>query len=465
MAASSNEIPNPKPLKRQLFNRPAWARPQATPITTDIFHRSSQTYATIAAEEELRRKRRLAKKEKESGARGGTEEREEKRRRVADESEDENLDDYDGDDDGTAVATSTGPKSSHAKTEIMVKSRSTSPVKPVTAPKTLVHSYEEAIATSKLQLERTLQSKIIDLGDDEEPDSAHEDEADIEVTAVKVTKPSEYDDFELSDEEFPELARQAREKARRKRLQADISATTTPDPPATLESKAIDQLAAVHAPTPLPPPLPEPVISILITSNIPNTLPLIVNRRLSQRLREVRVTWCQKQSFTSDFSSTVVLTWRGKRLFDITSCKSLGIGVDADGNIVTKGEKDILGEENRQIHMEAMTEEMFEDRRKAKAEDPSVTTHEQDTEEPAEEQPQQEEQVKIILKAKGFADFKLIVKPSTLMSRIIGAFRGANKIEPDKDVYLVFDGERLDPPTRVGDTELSDMDYIDVYVK
>ena len=51
------------------------------------------------------------------------------------------------------------------------------------------------------------------------------------------------------------------------------------------------------------------------------------------------------------------------------------------------------------------------------------------------------------------------------MSRIIGAFRGANKIELDKEVYLVFDGERLEPPTKVGDTELSDMDFIDVYVK
>ena len=51
------------------------------------------------------------------------------------------------------------------------------------------------------------------------------------------------------------------------------------------------------------------------------------------------------------------------------------------------------------------------------------------------------------------------------MSRIINAFRTANKVEADKEVYLLFDGERLDPPMKVGDTELSDLDYIDVYVK
>ena len=414
MATSSNEVPNPRPLKRALFNRPAWSKPQAAPTTADIFHRSSQTYATIAAEEELRKKRRLAKKEKERAARGGTEEREEKKRRISDESEDENEDDYNGDDDNTDATRSTGQKGGHAKTEIKMLSKSTSPIKPVTSPKSLAKRYEDTIAASKIQLERALQSNIIDLEDDEKRGSAHEDESDIEVTAVKITKPSEYDDFELSDEEFPELARQAREKARRKRLQEDISITSTPDPPLISESKTSDHPVSVHVPTPPPPPLPEPAISILITSRISNTLPLIVNRRLSQRLKEVRVTWCQRQNFTSDFSSTVVLTWRGKRLFDVTSCKSLGIGVDADGNIVTKGEKDILGEENRQIHMEAMTEEMFEDRRKAKVEDMGSTSQVQEVEEPMEERPQQEEQVKIILKAKGFPDFKLIVKPVRL---------------------------------------------------
>lgn len=411
MAASSDEVPNPRPLKRALFNRPAWSKPQATPTTADIFHRSSQTYAIVAAEEELRRKRRLARKETEQAAQVGTKEREEKRRRLSDESEDGNEDDYDGDDDGTYAANNTGQKTGQAKTEKKVLSRSTSPVKPVTSPRSLAKRYEDTIAASKIQLERALQSNIIDLEDDEKCDSVDEDEADIEVTAVKIAKPSEYDDLELSDEEFPELARQAREKARRMRLQANISATSTPDPPATSESKASDQLISVHVPIPTPPQLPEPAISILITSRIPNTLPLIVNRRLSQRLKEVRVTWCQRQNFTSDFSSTVILTWRSKRLFDVTSCKSLGIGVDVDGNIVTQGEKDILGEENRQIHMEAMTEEMYEDRRKAKMGVPSSTTHEQEMEEPVEEQLQQEEQVKIILKAKGFPDFKLIVKP------------------------------------------------------
>jgi len=48
---------------------------------------------------------------------------------------------------------------------------------------------------------------------------------------------------------------------------------------------------------------------------------------------------------------------------------------------------------------------------------------------------------------------------------MINAFRLTNQISQDKEVYLLFDGDRLDPPTLVGATELSDMDNIEVYIK
>ena len=49
---------------------------------------------------------------------------------------------------------------------------------------------------------------------------------------------------------------------------------------------------------------------------------------------------------------------------------------------------------------------------------------------------------------------------------MVAAFRKANPGgTEDKEVYIVFDGDRLEADTRVGDTELSDMDELDVYVK
>ena len=51
------------------------------------------------------------------------------------------------------------------------------------------------------------------------------------------------------------------------------------------------------------------------------------------------------------------------------------------------------------------------------------------------------------------------------MSRIINAFRNANKLGLDRDVFLQFDGDRLEPETKVAETEISDMDFVDAYVK
>lgn len=51
------------------------------------------------------------------------------------------------------------------------------------------------------------------------------------------------------------------------------------------------------------------------------------------------------------------------------------------------------------------------------------------------------------------------------MSRIVSAFRTDKKIEHDREVFLSFDGDRLVEESQVGDTELADMDYVDVYVR
>lgn len=49
---------------------------------------------------------------------------------------------------------------------------------------------------------------------------------------------------------------------------------------------------------------------------------------------------------------------------------------------------------------------------------------------------------------------------------MVAGFRKANPAGTEnKEVYIVFDGDRLEPETNVAETELSDMDEVDVYVK
>jgi len=106
---------------------------------------------------------------------------------------------------------------------------------------------------------------------------------------------------------------------------------------------------------PPPPPPPNPILSLLIHSPIPNTTPLLVKRRLNQRLKEVRLAWINKQINGSlpphrEFpveTGKIFLTWRNKRCYDFTSCASLGLIVDElTGEVVVKRKDSDIGSGN-----------------------------------------------------------------------------------------------------------------------
>lgn len=404
-----SELPAPKPpSKRFVFNQPSWSNPQQIGTADNFFNRSNQAYLDIAAEAERKRKEREARKQT-LQTRGDAELREAKRRRVSDDSED--GDNSLSNEEKCRPAKQTpGLDSEKLDNDTLNSENSES------SPKSLSKRYEDAIVARKVDTKSHHPSEVIDLEDEEEDESD-----DIIITKVKVPIPPDEDDFPVSDDEYAELARKAREKARRKRLEEEDLASATPDPPiSTVENGGLQRSQSYHEPTP-PPPTAEPLVQILITSRIPNTEPLIVCRKVSQRLKDVRLAWCQRQNFNPDFAPKVFMTWKGKRLFDVTTCKSLGIIGDPNGEIL-KGGDDKPGSEQAQVHMEAMTSELFEDYQKAKRRgidegDLDEVAAREST--PVVQKP--EVQVKIILKAKGFEDFKLIVKP--VSSPAISPFR------------------------------------------
>jgi len=139
------------------------------------------------------------------------------------------------------------------------------------------------------------------------------------------------------------------------------------------------QARSTQSVTPIP-EAPSPVLSLLIHSPLPDTTPLMVKRRLNQRLKEVRVAWIKKQqgvgALPADLDmTTIFLTWRDKRLFDFTTCKSLGVTLDElTGEVVHKstGGSGMTGREERewaqagvgtQMVFEAVTEQILEERR------------------------------------------------------------------------------------------------------
>ena len=418
--SSTNTSTKPAPKKRSLFTKPSWSKPENLESPTDLFHRANHTYVDLAAEVERKRKVKIARKGRERARQEGSQKPAKKRICLSDESEDDDDDQSSNDGDQKKLE---NKKVQAVETESRLNStaKQAGPVEPKSSPRSLSKRYEAVVAAPKIARKEDLYpSTIIDLDDEDDseqvrPEHKDDQDDDFQVTTIRPSKPPEPDDEPASDEEFPDLARKAREKARRKRLEAEMEHATA-DPPSADEIRHSRRSHSVQHPTP-PPPL-DAVVQIFITSRIPNTDPLIVSRKISQRLKDVRVAWCQRQGFSQDFMNKVFLAWRGKRLFDVTTCKSLGIAVDQDGNILMKGQRDILGEEDRQVHMEAMTEEILEEYKKEKrhaAGEEEAEDHDKEAE--VAEQPKQEAQVRIILKAKGLDDFKLIVKPVSYIFR------------------------------------------------
>ena len=387
------------PRKRSLFNKPSWSRPQTLNNDTDLFHRSNQTYAGLSAEmERARTRKKLARKEREKACEDVIGDCVGKRQRTSEDEEDE---DEDFSSDESSIYSS--------RKEVMmnpVQSKSeniapsTSPRKPIRSPRSLLKRYEAKVTASEVCQEQKQKSKvsdIIDLEDEEDNSNLPGQALAWKSAIVTPAAPPDEDDQPLSDEEFPELARQAREKARRKLLGQDK---------VFIGANSHDGQVSSHQL--ISPNLqPDPILQILITSDIENSTPLIVSRRLSQRLKDVRLMWAKRQNFTTEFTDTVFLRWRGKRVFDVTTCRSLGINVDTMGRISIQGSS--WEEEEGQIHMVAMTTKILKAYQESKC---NQATSEDDhaAQKQAVTMTDREEQIRIVLKTKGLDDFKLQVR-------------------------------------------------------
>ncbi|KAL4996867.1 ubiquitin-2 like Rad60 SUMO-like-domain-containing protein [Aspergillus recurvatus] len=203
------------------------------------------------------------------------------------------------------------------------------------------------------------------------------------------------------------------------------------------------------------------VVHIFITSEIANTKPFIIQRKMSQSLKGVRLAWCASQNLPKELHPAIFLTWKGRRLFDVTTCRSLNIS--AYTKEISRFSEIFSDTDACRINMEAVTEEMYAARQRSSPNvvgvDPTSagSTESEDVEQYAKNE--------IILKCPGHDDFKIRVPLTTNISQVIEAFREARSISPELAVCLAFDGDRLDPQSSLEDNEMTDGDLIDVFIK
>lgn len=208
-------------------------------------------------------------------------------------------------------------------------------------------------------------------------------------------------------------------------------------------------------------------VEILITSKIPNTKSLIAKLQLGQPFTRLRQIWCEKQGFDKRMADSVQLHFRGMRLWDATTCRSMGFGYEpSTDRIVYKREPSADWGRPPKIAFEAVSEGNEE-----QEEDAGNIASEQegdadgigaDTETERSERPKG---MRLILRAKYMKDVKVAIPPSDKVERLVMALRKTWALRPDVQMRLYAEGDKLDPGSLVGDTDLADMDIVEVHVR
>ncbi|EMC91342.1 hypothetical protein BAUCODRAFT_143748 [Baudoinia panamericana UAMH 10762] len=441
-----------------LFDRPAWASTQsADDNDTSIFNHSSHSYAAIVADEQRRKRQRVEKhrakqerKERKSSCKYDAEEVEPitksegmKRRRITLEEGEDLLD---------SVGMSLDKPKRYCGDDEVGESE-TGDISKRRSPR--LHKVVNRDEARTIKLATPPQPAVVEIRDDD---------GKVKLSHVRTVCPDE----EESDDDLAELARQAR--ARKRLRDESVKKSETPEVrgPTPAQSGVDRNEAASLTPAPLTPPKADPTIKLFITSEIPNTKPLMVYRKLSQRLQEIREVWCKRQDFTPEMAAQVFLTYRLRKLFDVTTCKSLGLVVDAEGNVSMRGAEGVDGVD--QVHLEVVTDEILarlkREKQREESTQPIDPEQKDDTGGGAlQQQPTDKTQeYRILLKAKGAEPFKIKVKASTSILKIVTACRAHFDVQKPRSLHLDFDGEMLDPEQTVAETEVADMDCIDVHI-
>lgn len=379
-----------------LFSRPAWgtSRDDEGGDSASIFsHR--KRFSGMMADEQRRKKER---KEEEARKEKAKEERREKRRssskhkREKDDAEDTafkkrriTLE------DGEALLNKVG-LSAKSQSAFLEPEEESDVVEGRVrrSPRKKKHVHSSSSSERRPQASRAA-SGAVEINDD----------GDDEVEIVRtVQRPQQEEEDDESDEEIAELKRQARQRRQEKEQRNRHSETSD-----HAQSSFVD-FPNYRSST----PSDDPIVQLLIHSKIEGTKSLIVQRRLSQRLEEVRKAWCRKQDFAHESWSNIFLVHRGRRMYDVNTPQSLGLEVDAWGNLTMKGVD--WGEEVDKVHLEAVTKEMFAEMEAQK----EIEAKRRSGELPpadagAANEPVEESIIRLVLRAKDREDFKMKVKP------------------------------------------------------
>jgi hypothetical protein len=371
-----------RPGKRNWLKKPAWLVEEQEEVKQqeeEMFRRSGDCHADILAEQERRRKRREEKVERERKAEVEKQERQEaKRRRIMEAKKEEAMRELEEERVKSDVLTDPNTSSPH--------NSKPQPERAVTTVIEIADSEDEAPQLKRHRHSASQNSDRVSNACAFSPSSnASVGRTNFSGGAAQDSEGESFSDKPRHGQS--DTVSDGGQYHEQNGMDATSPGRTSEAPPKTVDEG------------------PNPPIFILIDPRIPGTKQLLVKRYYKDNLRVVRKTWCEKQGFTQEQTKSVILTWRGRRAFDVANCKSLGIELDEYGEPVVKAGQKGYDESGSKIVLEATTEDLLEQDRNA------AEAARQKADDDWESQVQQETPLRIFLRAKGLGELKLKVMP------------------------------------------------------
>lgn len=218
------------------------------------------------------------------------------------------------------------------------------------------------------------------------------------------------------------------------------------------------------------------IVNVLVTSRMPDTIPLLAKRKLGQGMKLVLDTWVAQQRskagvmIPDDVAEKLFMTWKGNKVYNHSTAASLGVQVDAQGNL--RGDSGD-GFHKGGLLLEVWTDEAYADflreRERKRALKLGISDDANDWDVERELPPVQERRkgIKVILKAREHEPVKISIHDNTTVSDLMQAFRAQRDVAAGSNLSIYFDGEKLDDDSLVKDADIDpdDTNQLEVHIR
>lgn len=206
-------------------------------------------------------------------------------------------------------------------------------------------------------------------------------------------------------------------------------------------------------------------------SRYPDVAPFGARRGIHQALGVIRRTytaWIRKQGYmlSEEEESSIFLTWKGRRIYDVSTGISLGWNPSASGEFRTA--RRTSGFTKGGVLLEAWTQEDFDNELAALDKQKRMDSGElvdDDPDDQAEEEQLKAETIRITLMEKDEEPVKMSVQGDYEIRLVIGAYRKMKKIPEDREIRLRYEGEWLDGSVTVEEADIEDKCTVEVYIR